>query len=62
MLVHEVVYMRHRRYGKYRRSISLKTISKQKPICEKSYGREKSIARKKRKVRHSHPLKVRALR
>ena len=47
MSVHEVVYMR---YGKYRRPISLKTYSEQKPIGRKScYGREKSIARNEKK-------------
>ena len=55
---HEVVYSMCRRY---RRPISLKTFSEQKPCGRKATDRgKKSIARKK-KVRHSHPLKVRAL-
>ena len=56
MSVHEVVYMRYRRYGKYRKcrrqvqeADLVKNLFRAKTHWEKSYGREKSIARNEKK-------------
>ena len=61
MSVHEVVYMRYRRKIQVQEVDLIKNLFRAKTLWDKSCGREKSIAKNRLKVRHSHPLEVRAL-
>ena len=61
MSVHEVVYMRYKMKIQVQEVDLVKNLFRAKSHWEKSCGREKSIAKNRLKVRHSHPLEVRAL-